>query len=99
MLFEQGLDPQLVAGIGDGPQEADRHRFDPLRDQPLRHLHHLRFVEIAHHRAAGIDPFGDLESEGSLDEGLGVRYAVIEERQAESSRLPQYQDVAMALGP
>ena len=50
------------------------------------------------HRAARIDPFGDLEGERSLDEGLGIGNAVIEERQAESPRLAQHHDVAVALG-
>ena len=87
MPLEQGLDSQLVAGIGDRPQKADRYRFDTFRDQPLRHFLHPGFVQVAHDCAIGIDTLGNLECERPLDERLGVGDAVVEERQTESSRI------------
>jgi hypothetical protein len=67
---DQGPDSQLVDGIGDGPQQAHRHRFDAARGKSTEQPAQGCLVQRGLNPALGIDALGHFE-------GIPARYVRI----------------------
>ena len=78
MLLDQPADGELVLGIDDRPQEADRDGLDLQRRQPLEDRNRGRLVERRPDGPVRHDALRHLEGQRLRDVGLGIGRREIE---------------------
>ena len=78
MPFQQLAEGQFVDGVGDRPEQADRHRLDAVVGQPADHVDRAVFIERTHDLALAADPLVDLVRQCSRDVRIGIAVAPVE---------------------
>ena len=78
MPFQQFAEGQFVNGVGDRPEQADRHRLDAVAGQPADHVDRAWFVERTYDLALAADPLVDLVRQCSRDVRIGITVAPVE---------------------
>ncbi len=96
VLGDELGDAQLVRGVDDRPQQADRHGLHPALAQRAQQCDERRLVERLQHATVGADPLRNLEGQRARDVRLRVRLAEVED--LGPAALAEQQDVGVSLG-